>query len=570
MNTQTNPNAAPLFRVERALLFGKLIMLGVTVWAWTIIGGYWMLWAGITAMVGWSIAVTLNRYRLGKLYEQINEQLRFEAETHISGKTTRLVQSGDAIIQTLSGRIGHFIGALDHRLLFYNPWGTKGSHVGVFGRARSGKSSTSCLGTLLNIFNVIGQVKHSVWINDCKAELYFVSSAIRRWLGQRVIALNGFGVKGVQVDTFNPFDPVVDAVVLGNGEAHEWADINAQGMILEEESQRGNDFIFRENARRLLITFILYLACYKPFECNPCRLRQLVMASDDELVAIANMMSNSEKEGGLIKTYGNMLLHDLKPVNQKLFYSFKVECAIAVKIYDDNTAFGRSTMKSTFKLEDLFHPTKKVALYQITPQAYLGTHGAYAALVSTLIIEKMARLDRRCNLMMIFDEAGQIKLNQTTFKKAITLLPSLGLRCILYYQSFSQLKMLGENMSKLVLDNLGCLQMWGCDDPDMAKEFSRRSGQTTVKKRSYRKDPEKIDLSWSLSCDEKEEAVISETEIMQASDETQFVKITGQRMLKCRRVVFWKVRLWRRVAQPNPLENPDGSYPETDTVEWEY
>ena len=569
MNNQNQPRSSPIFRLELAQLFGKLLMLYIVWWAWGVIAGYWMLWAAILSVFGGSALITLWRVKVAWSYRRQNQLWHLEAQQYIFGKTSRLAQLCDDFMKRLMGRVGHFIGALDGALLFYDPWASKAGHMAIFGPARSGKSSTSCIGTLLNIFNIL-RMNFSVWVNDCKGELYFVTAAVRRYLGHRIIALNPFGMKGIQVDTLNPFDEVTDSVVFETGEAHEWADIIAQAMIVEPEDKTGDNFVFRENGRRLLITLILYLAVFDAFNCNPVALRELVMASDEDLEMIANKMRDSDKEGGLIKTYGNMLLNDLKPANQKLFYSFKVEAVMAVKIYDGNTKFGRSTMRSTFKLEELFHPKKKVTMYQITPQAYLGTHGAYATLVSTLIIEKMARLDRRREFLMIYDEMGNMpQLPKTTLKKAITLLPGLGLRLAMYFQSLSQLNMYGKDMAKLVLDNCGLIQAWGITDPKMAEEFSRRSGKTTVKKHSYRKDPKEMDLYWSLNMDEKEEPVLSETEILQARTDEQFVLIAGQKMIKARRIPFWKVALWREVAQKNPCE-PYDSYPKEDAVEWQY
>ncbi len=564
------PTTAPVFRHELPLLLGRLLMLAVACWAWSVIQGYWMIWAAIIGLIAVSLVNSIWRMRVARGFQEQEQLYSHAAQNHIFGKHTRLVQLGDALIKTLQNRTGHFIGALGGVILFYNPWASKGGHIAVFGPSRSGKSSTSCLGTLLNPYNIIGKLKFSVWVCDCKGELYFVSAAIRRWLGQRIIALNPFGIPGIQEDTLNPFDEVTDAVVLGNGQAHEWADLIVQAMIREPEGKDDPNFIFRENGRRLLITLILYLAVFDPFNCNPVRLRELVMASDDELAAIANKMRDSDKMNGLIKTYGNMLLNDLKPANQKLFYSFKVEATTAMKIYDGNTKFGRSTMRSTFKLEELFHPTKKVTFFQNTPQAYLGTHGAYITLVSTLLIEKMARLDKRCEFLMIYDEIGNLPpMPKTTFLKAITLLPGLGLRVSTYWQSLSQLQMYGKDMAKILLDNCGCIQAWGINDPDMAKEFSRRAGQTTVKKHSFSKDAKEMDYSWKLSMDEKDEAVLSETQILQLPNDEQLVSISGQKMIRCRRIPFWKVALWRKVAMKNPCEPYDG-YPEEDAVEWQY
>ncbi len=243
--------SAPVVRLELPILFGKLLMIMITWAAWTIIAGYWMLWAAILSALCWSALVSLWRVRVAQSYKRQDQIWGTEAKHYMFGKVTRLAQLSDEFVKALMGRTGHFIGALENQLLLYNPWARKAGHICVFGPARTGKSSTSVLGTLLNPFNIIGELNFSVWINDCKGELYFVSSGIRRWLGHRIIALNPFGVGGIQKDTLNPFDVVVDAVVRGSGKAHEWADIIAQAMIREPEGGKGvENFFFRKNGRR--------------------------------------------------------------------------------------------------------------------------------------------------------------------------------------------------------------------------------------------------------------------------------------------------------------------------------
>ena len=63
--------------------------------------------------------------------------------------------------------------------------------------------------------------------------------------------------------------------------------------------------------------------------------------------------------------------------------------------------------------------------------------------------------------------------------------------------------------------------------------------------------------------------MLSETEILQLPDDEMLVAISGQKMLRMRRIPFWKIGLMRRVAQKNPSEPHDG-YPPQDTVEWPY
>ena len=389
-------------------------------------------------------------------------------------------------------------------------------------------------------------------------------------MGKRVLALNPFEIRGIRQDHWNPLDVVTDSVIHHDGEARDWAHIIAQALIPEPEGQGGisDNSFFREGGRKILMTLILYMAVFTPLQCNLVRLRELVNTTEDRLLAMANRMRDSEALNGLIRSDGEKLTDNLKAANSKTFGSFRQEAEHAVDIYDPNSAFGRSVMRSDFQLADILD--QNTFLFDVTPASKLGTHGRHKALVSTLLIETVARQTTRSNFLMLFDEIGNMgKLPTTTLTKALALLPGLGLRLAMYWQSMNQMSQVyGRDLMNLFLDQSSILQAWGIRSPDMAKEFSRRSGTTTRKKHSFSKDPLERDYSMRKTWDEKEEPVLSETEILHLPHDHQLISISGQPMIRARRISFWKIRDWRLAAGINPSE--PGGYPKSDRVEWEY
>lgn len=562
-------NMVPLLGQERGLLFGKIVMLTLLWVPWTFIPEFWMLWAGLTVMVGVSVLGSLKRCGVARAYKKLDEQRARNAQHTIFGKVTRLGQITDAFVQNLRGRSGVFIGALNQDLLFYNCWAPKAGSVEVYGPARTGKSSTSILGTLLNVWNLKGKgkLRFSIWCNDPKGELYFVSAAFRKWCGQRILVINPFGIKGIPQDCFNPLDCVLRSVIFMTGETRNLCALISNAMIPEPEGNQGttDNSFFRQAARLFVMRLICYMACFEPMHCNLVRLRELVSSSESHLVMIGNKMRDSEQLNGLVRGYGERLLDEIKVRN---FGSIRQESEQAVDIYDGDSEFGKSTMRSDFTLEEILN--ENTTVYVVLPGSKTGTHGAFSSLVSTLMIEAIAQQDKPSKLLMLMDEMGSMpRLPEDTIKKAFGLLPSLGLRMATYWQSTAQKKMYGENLARLMTDNSSLLAAWGIRDPDMAKEFERRGGQTTVKKHSYSKDPKAIEHSWSYSSQEASEPVISESEILQLPENDMLVSIAGQKLLRLRRVPFWKIAIMRRCAQKNPSEPHDG-YPIEDTVEWQY
>ncbi|MCA9468827.1 MAG: type IV secretory system conjugative DNA transfer family protein [Nitrospira sp.] len=580
------PNMVPLLGQERGLLLGKIVMLGLLGVPWTFIPEYWMLWAGLTAMVGWSVLVSLKRCRVAKAYRRQDEQRAYEAQNKIFGKVTRLGHITDAFVQNLRGRSGVLIGALGKELLFYNPWAPKAGNLAVFGPAGTGKSSTMILGTLLNVWNMLGKgaLRFSIWVYDPKGELYFVSAAFRKWCGQRIFLIDPFGVTGKKT-FYNPLDCVARAVIFMTGELRNWCAFIANCLIPEPEGNKGktDNSFFREAAKLFLQRLMVYLAVFETLNCHPVRLRELVSCSESNLVMIGNKMrtyehqltnrpdtSAKDKEKFrnleiLVQGYGERLLDEM---NARNFPSTRQEAEQALDIYDGSTDFGKSTMHSDFPLEEILD--EKSTAYVVMPGSKSGTHGQFSSWVSAQMIETIARQEKPSKILLLLDEMGNMpRLPDDTIKKNFALLRSLQARTATFWQSPSQPKIYGDDIAKLIMDQSSLLAAWSIRDPDMAKEFERRSGQTTVKKRSYAKDPKAMEHSWSYSSQEALEPVLSETEILQLPDDEMLVAISGQKMLRMRRIPFWKIGLMRRVAQKNPSEPHDG-YPPQDTVEWPY
>ncbi|MDR4515743.1 type IV secretory system conjugative DNA transfer family protein [Nitrosomonas sp.] len=562
-------NSPPIMRHAVGSLLGKGVFFGIGLWAWSAFPHYWFVGAGLMGMAVFSMISPVYHIGVATKHRKQQRQWSYEAKEKIFGKTARLAQAGDDVINRLRGRSGLFLGALGKELLFYNPWQPSAGHLTCLAPARSGKSSL-LIGTLLNKRNLIGKLRFSAWINDCKGELYFLAAPLLEKMGKRVLALNPFGLPGIRQDHWNPLDVVTDSVILKDGEARDWAHIIAQALIPEPEGQGGisDNSFFREGGRQFLMTLILYMAVFMPFQCNLVRLRELVNTTEDRLLVITNQMRESDSLNGLIRSNGEKLTDNLKAANQKTFGSFRQEAEHAVDIYDPNSDFGRSVLRSDFKLADILD--QNTFLFDVTPAAKLGTHGRHKALVSTLLIETVARQTKRSNFLMLFDEIGNMgKLPTTTMTKALALLPGLGLRLAMYWQSMNQMSQVyGQDLMKLFLDQSSIIQVWGVRSPDMAKEFSRRSGSTTRKKQSFSKDPLERDYSMRKNWDEKEEPVLSETEILHLPSDEQLISISGQPMIRARRISFWKIRDWRQSAGVNPSE--PGGYPKNDRVEWDY
>ena len=557
-------NSPPIMRSELWGLMGKSLSLLLGVWIWVSFPAVWMIGAFMVVVFGLGILFSL--YAVAVARSHVNQQRRWEygATVHITGKTSGLATFNDLVIHKMNGRNGAIVGALSKQLLCYDFWARGHGSGVVLGPSRTGKTTCNVIPTLLN-----PDYSYSVFVNDMKGEIAHVTLPVRLWAGHRCVCLNPCDIPGLPNHKLNPLQPLIyDIQQNGGREAHELADIIAQTMIPEPERGPGENLVFRAGGRRLIITFLLYLAVFQPEDCHPVMLRELVWASIERMEMIAHRMKHSDELRGLIKSYGNQLANMLDRSFRKTFGSFQTEALEAVKIYDPSSEWTNSLKTCDITFQDM--QQEGVTVYLNMPEAKQTTHGQYNALVTTMYIETVSRMHTRSKRLMLLDEAGNMgAIPQSTLKRALSALPAKGLRLYTFWQSPAQMRMLyGDDMAKLIMDQSSLVQAWSIRDVELAELWSRMSGKTTVKNPSFSKDPFDRDYNWRLQMGEKEEPVLNETEILQMSDEQQLVWVAGQPMIKCRRIPFWKVALWRKIARSNPCE-PAG-YPKEDVVEWQY
>ncbi len=570
MQPQHNPHIAPIFGVEVMRLVGMMLMLWITLLAWSIIGGYWMLWAGISAMIGVSMVIAVKRCIVARSYKKYHDRLAYEAQTIIFGKQSRLGELTDAFVQNLRGRSGIFLGALDKSLLFVNLWSRElGGALTVYGPAGTGKTSTIIMATMLNIWNLLGKnrLKFSVWITDPKGEIYRVCAPFRRWCGRRVITLCPFPLPGIKQNFFNALDCILRSVIERTGETRNLCSLIANCLIPEPEGNKGetDNSFFRKAAKLLLMRLMVYMAVFEPFQCHLPRLRQLVSGSEAELMLIANKMKDCDQLNGLVRNYGERMLDEMPAKN---FKSIRQECEQALDIYDEDSDFTNTLKRSDFTLEEMLDENTDV--YVILPPDKYGTHGGYTALVSTLMIETIARHPKPSKFLMLMDEIGTMpRIPTDTIKKAFCQLRSQKLRMATFWQSESQMLVYGKDIATIIKEQSSVLIGWSIRDPDTAKQFSRKVGETTVKQHSYSQDPQQIHYPWKYNTSEKLEPILSETEILQLPSDKMLVCVADEKALVARRIPFWKIALMRRCAQKNPSE-PFNDYPPEDIVEWQY
>lgn len=432
---------------------------------------------------------------------------------------------------------GLFVGMLEGKKLYYDPYQSGNGHMLTYAPSRTGKTVSLVVPALLHWFG------GSVVVTDVKGELLRLTAWFRRLCRQTVLILDPFGETDFESLNFNPLRVLVDDILKNSGqELHTLARLIAIQLIPEKSSELGDGVFFRNGGRRLIVTFLLYLAVFEPKHCHLPGLRQCIWASDERKFVIAMKMKDCRLFGGLLKDYGNALADVLAPEYIKTYGAFRDNAMNALEIFETHSDFGKSLLNSDFALYDVLNG--KTTLYMILPESKLETHGPWMGLIVTLLVETVALSKKPSRLLMILEEMGQIG-RLPNIAKALSLLPGKGVRAMMIFQSRRQpLEIYGQNTAGLIEEQSSLVQAWSIRSEHDRKAWSVRIGNKTLKGRTLARDPEAVPAPWRLNVFERAHPVLSPDEIGRLGGDEQLIAIDGKPVIRAKKHPYFEDRVW--------------------------
>ncbi len=467
----------------------------------------------------------------------------------------RLATSEDSFVKKLTN--GFYIGSFGSKPLFYDPFASGNGHMLTFAPSRTGKTISVIVPALMHWFS------GSMFVTDVKGELTAITASYRKSRGANVLIFNPFNVLGIEGQNFNPLRILVDDVMNNKGkDLPDLARSVAFQLISEKPNDMGDGVFFRNGARRLLITFLLYMPLFMPSDCNLPTLRKLIWSSSEDKKQIAVEMRDSDWLNGLLHDYGNALSEMLKDEYIKTFGAFRDNAMNALEIYDTHSLMGQAMSSSDFKLSDVLDGN--TTLYVILPEAKLETHGSALGLIAMLLLEATAAAPKTAHMMMLLEEMGNIgKL--PNLSKALSLLPSKGVRLWMVFQSRRQpIEIYGTQMAGLIEEQSSLVQAWSIRGELDRKGWSARIGNSTKKARSYSRDQSNPHSPWRLSINERAAPVVTPDEIGRMDLDHQLIAIDGQMVIKAHRYAYFQIEPWRSLAKKSPYH--EKNYPKDKPV----
>jgi len=540
-----------------------IIVMGLMLWGVEIMQQrepslYW---------VGFALTLFMGIFSLKQIVIVLNASLHAASQNELyahsqknSGQygKARLANVNDKVIQELKDKRGFFLGCLDDTLLFYNPFASSKGHMISYAPSRTGKTTSLVIAAALHWFG------GSLFLPDIKGEITKITSLHRQQKGHRVITWNPFNVLDIPNQSYNPLYVLVQDILTNSAKNLHDLILLIASQLIPKLSDKESGAFFRNGGRKLLVALMLYLAVFKPRECNLPTLRDLVWSSSEEKLAIANELTDAPLLTSLLKGYGNTLIELLDPAYIKTYGPMRDYAQDATQIFDANTSFGKSLTGNDFDLDMVLDG--KTTIFPIIPEDKLETHGKGIGLMAALLFEKIAASKKSSPIMMLLEEFGNLGV-LPNIKKALTLLPGKGCRCWIILQSRRQnISLYGENTAKLIEEQSGMIQQWAIRDLDDRKRWSERIGNKTEKAWSLSHDPKDPTTPWKPNVNERAAPVFAADHIGRMSNDWQLISIDASYVILAERIPYFQIEPWRSQAQINPY-HPEG-YPKDKPVRY--
>ena len=402
--------------------------------------------------------------------EQYNEVAAYMADptpTTVLGKG-RLANFQDARNANLLESSGLYLGRFEGQPIYYNG----DSHLLSYGKTGSGKGRDVILANLAHIKN------ESLIVTDIKnGENAYASVRCRKTAhGHRCIALNPSNIAGFGTFRLNPCQNLIDIAKAGHaidGEDREFISL----FIPMTEAQEGHPDSWPSHAaRRILGLRAKYLAYFRPHECNPCGLWDMVNGDNEEIEAKFQEMIDCPDE--TISKVARSYLTTFKKAD-KQWEAYKTVLDRAVAPYEPNSTFAEATKTSDFDPADLARiPT---TVYAMLPTDRIAHGKQWLTLVLSTMIERISSTPGTVRTTLILDELANLPY-MPIIPKTLKLLRGGGVRLWGFCQSRNSLAEVGyaKETIREFEDAAGVLQLWEVEDTQLIRDIEVWGGKTGV------------------------------------------------------------------------------------------
>ncbi len=312
-------------------------------------------------------------------------------------------------------------------------------------------------------------------------------AAFRESLGHRSIFLNSASLYGLQSAFYNPFDPIIFALMRGDVHgAIELARDLAFILVPDTPEKKGNSNEWIDMAAREIVAMALvYLAKDHPERCTPGGVYEFLMRAVQQILdEIGAHASEEYPLRRAIKLQAELNAEAFK----QLEWKFEKACE-PLTIFESGSPYDMVTRQSSFDPAQAKDGERPLDIYLMIDGTKLESGGAFVSLMLSSIIERIAGASGNRHTLILADEFSQIPKSRILIK-CLRAYRKRKIRTVTMTQSRqATIDRYGLTLARDI-EAMAGTNIWLSPPYDVAKELSDKSGVKTVLTRSMNDRPE--------------------------------------------------------------------------------
>jgi type IV secretion system protein VirD4 len=407
-------------------------------------------------------------------------------------------------------------------------------HLLTVAPTRSGKGVGAVIPALLTF-------QGSMVITDLKGENYAVTARARRDMGQRVLALDPFGVATRETAAFNPVDRIDPTRAEAIDDARALAD-----MLVVSDGADSKEQFWDEEARALLVGLILHAASDSdPAARSLTAIHRLLTLGSARFTALLREMGASSAAGGAVARAAAQLAQ--KGPRER---AAVLSTAQSHTHFLESPRMGAVLDETRIPFDRAISSGAPTSLYLILPPEHLDGYRRWLRLMIGSTIQRLSRRRHSgTRTLFLLDEFAHLG-RMRPVERGVTLAGAYGATFWLLVQSLAQLRAIYGETAATFLANADVLQAFGITDWETAEHLSRLAGETTVGVASTTTTARGVT---ALTEGERGRRLITPDEIRLLPPDRQLLVVRGLPPIAARRADYRQDRLFRGLYDSNPL-----------------
>ncbi|MCA8883376.1 MAG: type IV secretory system conjugative DNA transfer family protein [Rhodobacteraceae bacterium] len=412
------------------------------------------------------------------------------------------------------------------------------THHLIVGPAGSAKTSAA-------IINILMGSPESALINDIKGELLEMTARHRAKAFDHGIKV--IDPKNPEASIkFNPLDDIVAAIEQGSAAALTKSRGIALQLAPNPQGGGGQNEIFYQGGRNLIVTVILAVCVALPPEHRNLATVYRALSDMDVLHDLLQAAAKSSALNGEIADMARSAHTQAfgDDGNAKTFESFRINAALALEGFGPGNYLAAITSETTFRFAEL--KERKISLYIKIDYANAKVLGGLSGLVQHLAAEAMVEAGNNKPVLFCLDEFTNAPCHKLA--EILTLLRSAGVRVVMACQDLNDIeRVYSKNDLETVLSEAHIKQFLSVRSKKTLEWLSAMLGEYTETVSSFAMGRDGAQESLARA----NRRLLTEDELRRLSPDAQIVLYGNHKPILAKKVQVFAISNWRKTVGIN-------------------